>query len=157
VPKGWTRPLPFESAIWGTISVARASVLWRDINWLIDWLIDWLVSEADVASSAIPVSSTNVVTWVLTYLKVWHWHCVCLASPCATNNLAGSLTVCRCEHFCSVVLYCTCIFSRSTQGTLLSSQWIAICTLRLDVNACLVFLYELIMGYDQYYPYHPWL
>jgi len=23
-------------------TVARASVLWRDINWLIDWLIDWL-------------------------------------------------------------------------------------------------------------------
>ena len=23
-------------------TVARASVLWRDINWLIDWLIDWV-------------------------------------------------------------------------------------------------------------------
>ena len=26
-------------------TVARASVLWRDINWLIDWLIDWGVAK----------------------------------------------------------------------------------------------------------------
>ena len=26
-------------------TVARASVLWRDINWLIDWLIDWLIGN----------------------------------------------------------------------------------------------------------------
>jgi len=30
------------SLIWHNCTVARASVLWRDINWLIDWLIDWL-------------------------------------------------------------------------------------------------------------------
>jgi len=29
------------SLIWYNGTVARASVLWLDINWLIDWLIDW--------------------------------------------------------------------------------------------------------------------
>jgi len=70
-------------------TVARASVLWRDINWLIDWLIDW----DDDRNFYFNVSA--LVTWTLC------WYYVDIAARLPLWKLARSNW--NCNSTCRMV------------------------------------------------------